>query len=73
MNALSERGGAPTAGRLSEQAYEHVRRGILSGDYPIGSVVSGGHSPARANAGSSARRSPSSGRFIRFRPPPSCS
>lgn len=40
MNAVSERDSAPTAGRLSEQAYEHVRRGILSGDYPIGSVVS---------------------------------
>ncbi|MGH3029015.1 MAG: GntR family transcriptional regulator, partial [Gaiellaceae bacterium] len=40
MNAVSERGSAPTAGRLSEQAYEHVRRGILSGEYPIGSVVS---------------------------------
>lgn len=40
MNSLSERGGASTAGRLSEQAYEHVRRGILNGEYPVGSVVS---------------------------------
>jgi DNA-binding GntR family transcriptional regulator len=29
-------------GRLSEHAYEHVRRAILGGDYPIGSVVSDG-------------------------------
>ena len=40
MNALSERGVRPAAGRLSERAYEHVRRGILNGDYPVGSVVS---------------------------------
>ena len=30
---------ARRSGRLSEQAYEHIRRGILTGDYPIGSVV----------------------------------
>ncbi len=33
-------GDAPAAGRLSEQAYEHIRRGILSGEFPVGSVVS---------------------------------
>jgi len=32
VNTLSERGGTPPAGRLSEQAYEHVRRAIVSGD-----------------------------------------
>jgi DNA-binding GntR family transcriptional regulator len=30
---------ARRSGRLSEQAYEHIRHGILTGDYPIGSVV----------------------------------
>jgi DNA-binding GntR family transcriptional regulator len=29
-------------GRLSERAYDHIRHAILSGDYPIGSVVSDG-------------------------------
>jgi DNA-binding GntR family transcriptional regulator len=33
---------ALTGGRLSERAYDHVRRGILSGELPIGSVVSDG-------------------------------
>jgi GntR family transcriptional regulator, rspAB operon transcriptional repressor len=31
-----------SGGRLSERAYEHIRRAILSGDYPIGSIVSDG-------------------------------
>ena len=30
---------ARRTGRLSERAYEHIRHGILTGDYPIGSVV----------------------------------
>jgi DNA-binding GntR family transcriptional regulator len=29
-------------GRLSERAYDHIRRAILSGEYPIGSIVSDG-------------------------------
>jgi DNA-binding GntR family transcriptional regulator len=31
-----------TRGGLSERAYDHVRRAILSGEFPIGSVVSDG-------------------------------
>ena len=38
----SVRGFSPTGGRLSERAYDHVRRAILSGEFPIGSVVSDG-------------------------------
>lgn len=42
MSMISGRAGAAPAGMLSEQAYEHVRRGILTGEFPIGSVVSDG-------------------------------
>jgi DNA-binding GntR family transcriptional regulator len=42
MSTISDRGEAPPARRLSERAYEHVRRGILTGEFPIGSVVSDG-------------------------------
>jgi DNA-binding GntR family transcriptional regulator len=31
-----------SGGRLSERAYDHIRRAILSGEYPIGSIVSDG-------------------------------
>jgi DNA-binding GntR family transcriptional regulator len=34
--------GGGGGGRLSEQAYDYVRRAILSGEYPIGTVVSDG-------------------------------
>jgi DNA-binding GntR family transcriptional regulator len=39
---LSAQGGPPGGGGLSEQAFEHVRRGILTGELPVGSVVSHG-------------------------------
>ena len=40
MTVTAERIGS--AGRLSERAYDFVRRGILSGDFPVGSVISDG-------------------------------
>ena len=40
MTATAERIGSQ--GRLSERAYDHVRRGILSGDIAVGSVISDG-------------------------------
>lgn len=40
MSATAERIGSQ--GRLSERAYDHVRRGILSGDIPVGSIISDG-------------------------------
>ena len=42
MSSVAGRGFSRAGGRLSERAYDHVRRAILSGEYPIGSVVSDG-------------------------------
>jgi DNA-binding GntR family transcriptional regulator len=43
VSASPERDGVRGGGgRLGEQAYEYVRRGILAGEYPIGSIVSDG-------------------------------
>jgi DNA-binding GntR family transcriptional regulator len=42
VSTISASGGATPAGRLSEQAYDYVRRGILTGEFPVGSIVSDG-------------------------------
>jgi len=41
MSTIS-RYAAPAAGQLTERAYDHVRRGILTGELAIGSVVADG-------------------------------